>query len=1173
MTVMDFLNALGKVDAKYIEECITYEKKSEKKPFVYNKWIKYGSMVAACFVLVVATVFVINYSRTEVPPVTVVEENGFRIENGVLVGYTGSETDITIPEMVKEIADFSFLSNESAKQIEIVRLNSSVQKIENNAFAGLEQLKEIVVPEDSTGFISEGGLVMTSDETLLLHYERSTEEAFALPEKVMAVGAHAVQKTELVDIDFGDKLEYIGYGAFLDNYNLKEIDLPETVTYIGERAFSGCVSAVKGNLPENIEIGEGAFTDVPFTYAASIEMGKMVPSEMIERGLITPSQAVMISNQTRFHEQIESVFRSIKQGSTSWNSHTQDHPTLPEDLVIPKWVVSRDLTYADRGWGGIDDSDLQVFIVSGNYTIVIESSVESFVSGKTLWSDTAFVVDKVYYINNNAEESDEKFSNGWTVKFDMKDGNYLNVTMIHQDGRVVRGAKVLNSTTKPVLSFSPDGNRVAIEYTNDGKTELYVQSLNGDDLVNDMYGYNLYCKVHLGAYKAGTVQWSDNEKITGYNEHGIFMFDIYDEKCLTHWNGIKEDKIALAKELLNMTFAEIEAKYGEVRYTGVVDDGGSPILRAKNLSEFELKIKRLPFWDDPNFHEILSKGDWLDKSWKPDIVILFAQNSSIGLLSGGDDISIGKNFILEHEPYAYWGYSGTHVEIKYEGCYVTYSMSETVVDKTKYDDDEQRMKAYLGNPKGTISYAIDISLKSYDELNPKPKPSVLNEEIKNGSITPLEAIKKSDQKALYKQIEFILKHFYVEGDDAYNLEITDGIPVSVEGALARKPTVPDDLVVPDKFDLSELTYVDLGWNINQAGGRIMQIILDAGDYNIIMQMGFPTLNSTMSEWRDVEFCILDVFYLRKDLKDPDVKSHGWSVFFDKHDGLYRGMTFVHDNGKILRVSADRSQTPYELTFSPDGTRVIIEYTNIRHALDFAVVALNGDLLSGHWSYDNFGGIHVKGSLVWDGNNTIIGENRTGKFKWFIYESKVSFLSYNRDVTFDSAQELLGMTFGEIEAKYGELKYLGLEVGGSPVFSIKRLPAFKLKINELPFDANTISGKSLNEWLDKGQKPDVVILNDLNATIGGLGYYYDISAGKEFIHMHEPVAYSELNSAFVEINYNGYYVTYRAGIVDVGSTDDEYLQIMKSYLNDPNGIVSRIEVSTKKNENIKGVTLG
>jgi len=266
---------IGNINQKYVNEATAYT--GTAKVNRRSVWMRWGA-IAACFAIAVSTVFVINYINKPVVDLPIVNqpnsdsEKEFIVKNGVLLSYIGNQTDITIPETVSKITNFAFIENKNADKIEVVRLGASVEKVEINAFAGLSNLVKIIVDENNTAFVDNDGLIMSVDGNMLLHYEREDELFFEMPSKVRWVGAHAVQQTELEKINFGNKLEHIGYNAFMKNYNLKAINLPDSVTYIGKKAFAECVSADEGYIPKNVEFDGDAFEGVPFYISQIINM-------------------------------------------------------------------------------------------------------------------------------------------------------------------------------------------------------------------------------------------------------------------------------------------------------------------------------------------------------------------------------------------------------------------------------------------------------------------------------------------------------------------------------------------------------------------------------------------------------------------------------------------------------------------------------------------------------------------------------------------------------------------------------------------------------------------------------------------------------------------------------------------------------------------------------------
>lgn len=525
MREVDFLEAVGKVDEKFINECVNYV-----LPKKMNVWLRRVGAVAACFAVVIAAVLIVKLTNQP----KIIDENGFYIENGVLLRYTGAETDITLPETVESVADFAFLENKNAKKIEVVRLGASVKVVEANAFAGLEKLSSVEVSEKNNAYVDRDGLIMSVDGTVLLRYGREGETRFVMPDTVKIVAAHAVQVPVLEEIEFSDSLEYIGYNAFAGCYGLKAIYLPDTVKYIGDGAFSGCGSAVDGHVPEGAEIGQWAFDGVPFYL--SMLAGQMCPAEEIERGLVTPSQAIVKSNQKAITEQIEYILAAMR-GDESYKETELgklaygavfEMPKVPDDMIVPDEISFSDLTFADQGWGGTGIYDLQIFLDAGEYTITFEAYGYALYY-ELYWEDTVFQISRVYFVQN-VDKIDPGYTAtgfGWTAVFERGDGIYNGITFVHEDGRIIRSAPGIPSKIPYQLTFSPDGSRVAVEYNINGEPTFYIQALDGIPLSDPNYDYSLYLHSRVGRYVANTLIWYDNETVEGVNEYGRFRFNIF----------------------------------------------------------------------------------------------------------------------------------------------------------------------------------------------------------------------------------------------------------------------------------------------------------------------------------------------------------------------------------------------------------------------------------------------------------------------------------------------------------------------------------------------------------------------------------------------------------------------------------------------------------------------
>ena len=555
MNELSFLEAVGKTDPAYLDECIR-----ERHAETGQTWVRRIAAAAACLVLVLTAVLIVT--RQTAAPVSV--ESGFQVENGVLVCYTGTDTDLTIPDSVKEISDFAFVSNENASEIRTVRLGANVETIGPNALAGLDGLEELVLAETNQAFREKDGLLLSSDGSLLVRYERTGETAFTLPESVRYVGAHAVQGTELEEIRFGSHLEYVGYNAFSSNYRLKAIYLPDSLRVVCEGGFSDCGAAVDGSVPASAVLGEDAFRGVPFYL--TLKAGQMCPGEEIVRGLITPSEAVLKSKWNVLQEQILYVL-TVAEGNAAYEpSETamlaygavSTMPTVPEGLQIPRVLSPEDLTFQDNGWGSTGLYDLQIIADAGEYRIVMEAYGYGLFE-ELYWENARFRIASVFFLREESSSEDTWTEHGWTVTAEKEGDYYTDLTFVHEDGRIVRYRSGYLSAEPYHLIFSPDGTRAAVEYVHSlGYNAFFVVILNGDPVPS---GYVDYMPRYFGAYQKGSLRWIDENNLEGINSGGWFTLNLYEgiPVSMPDHPEVTDPEVSA---LLSMTVSECTDAYG-----------------------------------------------------------------------------------------------------------------------------------------------------------------------------------------------------------------------------------------------------------------------------------------------------------------------------------------------------------------------------------------------------------------------------------------------------------------------------------------------------------------------------------------------------------------------------------------------------------------------------------
>ena len=187
---------------------------------------------------------------THTPKPTSTPTPDFVVDDGTLVGYNGTYTDVIVPETVDgqtitAINLFAFSSNEN---INSIILPDSITEIGSQAFASCANLKKIVLPKNLTQINSGVFRKCTSLETI------------ELPKTVTFIDAEAFEEcSSLKEITIPDGVEEISDDTFDNCTALTKINLPASVTAIDSGAFGSCISLESINLDNISSIGKFAF--------------------------------------------------------------------------------------------------------------------------------------------------------------------------------------------------------------------------------------------------------------------------------------------------------------------------------------------------------------------------------------------------------------------------------------------------------------------------------------------------------------------------------------------------------------------------------------------------------------------------------------------------------------------------------------------------------------------------------------------------------------------------------------------------------------------------------------------------------------------------------------------------------------------------------------------------
>ncbi|MBQ5823305.1 MAG: leucine-rich repeat domain-containing protein [Clostridia bacterium] len=205
----------------------------------------------------------------------------FVIENGVLIKYTGTDADVTIPDGVTSIGDWAF---RGCKSLTSIKIPDSVTSIGEQAFARCQYLTSITIPNSVT-HIGDGAFRGCENLT-----------SFIIPDSVINIGDAAFRGCKsLTSITIPDSVTSIGAYAFDSCENLTSFIIPNSVTSIGTGAFSYCQNLTSITIPNSVtSIGNGAFCDCESITRFTVDADNMYYSTDEHGVLFNKDKTVLI---------------------------------------------------------------------------------------------------------------------------------------------------------------------------------------------------------------------------------------------------------------------------------------------------------------------------------------------------------------------------------------------------------------------------------------------------------------------------------------------------------------------------------------------------------------------------------------------------------------------------------------------------------------------------------------------------------------------------------------------------------------------------------------------------------------------------------------------------------------------------------------------------------------
>jgi len=205
-------------------------------------------MAVVMAVVIVCTSISMNVYAEQASVETLEETtDDFEIDGTTLVKYTGSESNVTIPEGITIIGESAF---SYCTSLEAVSIPSGVESIGRYAFESCANLKTVTIPSDITSIAPYAFYCCTGLESI------------EIPDGITKIEEGSFSNcTKLSSIQLPEGLTEIGDKGFASCNSLSNIELPSGLTHIGNSAFELCSSMEKITIGASVaSIGDGAFS-------------------------------------------------------------------------------------------------------------------------------------------------------------------------------------------------------------------------------------------------------------------------------------------------------------------------------------------------------------------------------------------------------------------------------------------------------------------------------------------------------------------------------------------------------------------------------------------------------------------------------------------------------------------------------------------------------------------------------------------------------------------------------------------------------------------------------------------------------------------------------------------------------------------------------------------------
>ncbi len=333
----------------------------------------------------------------------VIDEGITNIGGGAFADFVNL-TEVKISSTVTTIDVNAFAGCEALSSFTVP---TNVSKINFAAFVNCIGLREILVEQGNTHYVSVDGVLFTSDlKTLVAYPVGSDNTHYTVPDQTEHIERYAFsQGTKLKEVMLNDGLLTIGDEAFLGCTDITSIKVPHGVTFMGGGVFQDCEKLSSVSLPTTLrECGEYVFLDTALYHNKTNWDNNVL---YIDSVLIS---ATYLDNESFDETVLTGTQYQIKDGTTLIASGALQY------LEIPLFYFPDTLKYISSF----------AFFASGIQSVTLPDSVVS-IGERAFWmchelTDVTLgnnithmeqnVFEETQYIDNESHVENDVFYNG-----------------------------------------------------------------------------------------------------------------------------------------------------------------------------------------------------------------------------------------------------------------------------------------------------------------------------------------------------------------------------------------------------------------------------------------------------------------------------------------------------------------------------------------------------------------------------------------------------------------------------------------------------------------------------------------------------------------------------------------------------------------------------------------